>query len=423
MAWGSAGAFLPAKERSADFGQFLKAFLDPRSNEPILRLVKDDAPISGQIKTEDGLPAAGTRIELSSLWTNDKGDLSPWLSAVGRDEVFTQATWGDEKQNRHLTGPGLARFAATTDADGRFRLAGIGRGRLVALRVWGPNVEGVSVLARTAPGEKVGVKGLSKALHPNPQGCFGPEIALTVAPSRPIEGVVKDADTGKPVAGAVVESQMFARLNFMPAHFVPARTTDAAGRFRLEGMPVGRDNLLLVRFTGDQPYLAAVVMVDTRGGKGSVKLEVPVRRGVWVEGQVTDAKTGRPLVATIDVFCPLSNPQRARYASYQMILPGQLHRTNNAGRFRVPAIPGRAVVAAQLVGTGPEMGKESTTQAGRSYRPLRGLKKIDGLPTENYSNFFGDVAPSLLFWDKYHQLRSLDIPADAESVQCDLKVE
>src|SRR5262249_53712372 len=144
-------------------------------------------------------------------------------------------------------------------------------------------------------------------LLPNPQGCFGPEIALTAAASRPIEGVVKDADTGEPVAGAVVQSQMFARLNFMPAEFVSARTTDAAGRFRLEGMPVGRDNVLLVRPTGDRPYLPAAVEVDTRAGEGPVKLEVQIRRGVWVEGQVTEAKTGRPLLATIDVFCPWGN--------------------------------------------------------------------------------------------------------------------
>ena len=165
-------------------------------------------------------------------------------------------------------------------------------------------------------------------------------MALTAPPSRPIEGVVKDADTGKPVAGAVVQSQKFADSNVIPAEYLSART-DAAGRFRLEGMPVGPDNLVLIRPPGDQPYLPAVVEVDTSSGKGPVKQEVQVRRGVWVEGRVTEAKTGRPLVASIDVFSPTSNPQRARYASYRMMIAGQLHRTDSNGRFRVPAIPGR----------------------------------------------------------------------------------
>jgi len=81
------------------------------------------------------------------------------------------------------------------------------------------------------------------------------------------------------------------------------------------------------------------------------------------------------------------------------------------------------VIAAQLVGTGPEMGKEATTQAGRSYRSLRGLNKIEGLPAELHSGHYMDVVPTSLQSRTYHQLRSLDIPADAESVPCDLKVE
>src|SRR5262249_33213326 len=220
LAWRSAAAFLP-KDEQTGMQRLFNLFRS--GNEPILRLVADDAPLSGQIKTEDGKPAVEVRVETRWLGSNDKEDLSPWLAAVARNESYVQATY--DHLNRFLGGPGMARFTATTDRDGRFRLTGIGRGRLAHLLIYVPNVACSTILARTAPGEKVSVNGISSALcSPNVQGCFGNEIQLTAPPSRPIEGVVKDAETGKPVAGAVVQSHRFSGLNMMPLDYLSVQT-------------------------------------------------------------------------------------------------------------------------------------------------------------------------------------------------------
>ncbi len=424
LAWRRVAAFLP-KEEQKGFQGLLNLFRS--GNEPVLRLVADDAPLGGQIKTEDGRPAVGARVQLEELWGNDKGDLAPWLAAVGRGESL-QANSGLLDQHAVLatfvTGRNESPFDATTDGEGRFHFAGIGRGRLVRLQVSGPNVALTTILARTAKGEKVSVNGLSRMglCSPNPQGCFGNEIILSAPASRPIEGDVTDAESGKPVVGAVVQSHKFAGFDMFTLAYLMART-NAAGTFRLQGMPVGPDNLLLVRFPSDQPYLAAVVEVDTSAGKGPVKTAIKVRKGVWVEGQVTDAKTGRLLAATINVFYPKTNPNLAQYPNHTMILPGVLYRTDGSGRFRVPAIPGRAAIAAKLRGTGPEFGARDTGQAGKAYHPLSNDIEIEGFSEgEVTRGWFMNVQPSSIEPRLYHQIRSLQIPASAESVTCDLKI-
>src|SRR5262249_1461890 len=196
LAWRSAGAFLPAGEPGGG-----------RTRDPVLRLVKDDAPLSGQVKTLEGKPAAGARVELYFVGGNDRGDLKPRLKAVGRGRGSEVS---GERLDRFLIGPGLERIGTTTDADGRFRLSGVGRGRLAALRVWGPSSAHACVLARTEPGEKVLVPGISGAVFPGADGCYGQEMALQLAPSRPVEGVVTDVETGAPLVGAIIQSQKFA---------------------------------------------------------------------------------------------------------------------------------------------------------------------------------------------------------------------
>jgi hypothetical protein len=189
------------------------------------------------------------------------------------------------------------------------------------------------------------------------------------------------------------------------------------------GSVLGPDNLLLVGFACDQPYLPAVVEVGSSAGKGPVKTVIKARKGVWVEGRVTDAKTRRPLAATIDVFRPKTNPNLAQYPGHTMIPPGFLYRTDGSGRFRVPAIPGRATIAAKLSGTGPEHGARDTVQADKAYLPLSNGMEIEGFSKgEAKRGWFMIVQPCPMEPRQYHRIRSLEIPAAAESVPCDLQI-
>jgi hypothetical protein len=154
-----------------------------------------------------------------------------------------------------------------------------------------------------------------------------------------IAGVVSDLETDRPVAGAVVQSHRFAGAAIEAIPVLSTRT-DAAGRYRLAGMPAGRGNKLLVRSPSDAPYLPAVGEIDTTEGEGTATLDFKVQRGIWAEGQVTDADTGRPLAANVDYFGLASNPHAAKAPGFAFALP-VLYPTDASGRFRVPVLPGQ----------------------------------------------------------------------------------
>src|SRR5262249_31931474 len=103
---------------------------------------------------------------------------------------------------------GLTR-AAVTGADGRFRLTGISGEGLVLVRFEGPTIETTGVYATTQARPAIQV--------PRKKGSFYRSGGLVVhgavfdhaaAPTRPIQGIVRDRDTGKPLAGVTVRARL-----------------------------------------------------------------------------------------------------------------------------------------------------------------------------------------------------------------------
>ena len=411
LAWRSVVDFMPEAKRNW-------AGLSWGRRDATLRLTKDDAPLTGRIEDAAGRPAAGVTVRLEAVWTNEKNDLTEWLAAVGRDQQF-------EATNRllplTLRGKGLERFSATTDAEGRFRFTGIGAGRVACLKLSGPGVAAATVLARTQAGPRLDVADLANFIYPQPYGCCGADFSLAASPARPIVGVVRDQDTGRPVAGAVVQSQAFAGSPFQAITTLSTRT-DAEGRYRIDGMPIGRGNMLLVRAPVDQPYLPAVAEIDTSEGDGPAMLDLKVRRGLWAEGQVTDVDTHRPMAADVDYFCFRSNPNVENTPGFDFARP-ILYQTDAAGRFRVPVLPGRGVLAVRLHGQEQHFlgGVPWVTQAGKGYRncglTLDAPEEVVGKGIMMYN-----TQPGLLSVLYYQHLALIAPKEDAESITCDLKV-
>ncbi len=145
---------------------------------------KAKSSLNGTVKTPEGKPAAGVLVQALPI--------------------------GDD--------PGLSRFGATTDSEGRFR----GERYL----------EPVLMYARTVDGAQAG----AGQVEPDRE-----EVELHLAPSAVARGRVVDAE-GKPVAGARVFlgwglAPPEDKINYGP---MSARTlTDAEGRYTFEGLPVG----------------------------------------------------------------------------------------------------------------------------------------------------------------------------------------
>ena len=70
----------------------------------------------------------------------------------------------------------------------------------------------------------------------------GADFTCKAAPSRPIEGTVRDAKTGRPIPGVDIESYILADNRHMVNIHVLKTTSDAQGRFHLAGMPLGKGN-------------------------------------------------------------------------------------------------------------------------------------------------------------------------------------
>jgi hypothetical protein len=315
----------------------------PPAGELTVRLAKDDVPITGRIRDLEGRPVRGAVIRPIALITTPAEDLSPWLRAI-RDQKRFQIR---EVLSKRLTGfpqgiPGLPRML-TTDADGRFRLRGVGRERALVFTISGPRLsaEMAVVVTRAIPKFRA---------YDNPTTddkftVYGASFEHIAAPAKPIIGTVRDKDTGKPLAGVTIDGD---GLLFRP-------TTDKEGKFRLDslpgGFPDGTDFGVAVMAipSPDQPYLVGFQEVKPRLGLEAITLDFKLKRGVWVEGRVTDKVTGKPVKAYIEYRPSGDNPGLKDVADFQRFpsLPRELYSTRADGTFRVPALPGPGAITAR----------------------------------------------------------------------------
>src|SRR5262249_42717396 len=143
------------------------------------------------------------------------------------------------------------------------------------------------------------------------------------APARLIVGVIRDKDTQKPLPGMTVRSHKRANLPGTEPSFYEAfggvlqATTDTEGRYRLTGMPKGKGNELLVVPAGDLPYVAVSVKVPDSPGLEPMTLDVELKRGVWIEGKITDRATGKPVPgAGVQYFSLGTNPHLPDYPGF-----------------------------------------------------------------------------------------------------------
>src|SRR5580692_9484947 len=76
---------------------------------------------------------------------------------------------------------------------------------------------------------------------------FGCQFECIVPPSAPVEGLVTDADSGKPIPGV----RIFNEVNHPGAYL--STTTDARGHYRIEGLETGSFYEVTIRVS-DLPY-------------------------------------------------------------------------------------------------------------------------------------------------------------------------
>ena len=313
------------------------------SGQPItLKLVEDDVPIEGAIEDLEGRPLEG--IIVRPKWVGEPlgGRLDRFIEAF-REHPF----WDVFQTGRYFRfhfNTGLP-AEIKTDAQGRFRLSGVGRERVVALQTEGPNVEHLYIYAATRAG--IDFKRVDRSSRGNKvmmeigwnmPVIYSNKFHHLANPTRPIVGTVRERGTGKPIADATVSAGVSGR-----EVFVANTRTDAEGHYRLVGLPTeGRVSVFAT--AKGRPYLGQkVTRTIESAGAEPVTIDVELPRGVVMRGRITDAATGKPVRGRV-AYLPFSdNP----YLSAAPGFSGDAGVwTDRDGSYETIGLPGPAVLLA-----------------------------------------------------------------------------
>jgi RNA polymerase sigma factor (sigma-70 family) len=255
-----------------------------------------EQPLRGRLLDLQGQPAAGVKVSVTGIGTRD--DVSLAAPAEGLP---------------------LWPKPATSDAEGRFTLAGLPRNQEAGLLAQSDRFAWQPLRLAADNGER--------------------EMTWTLSPARLLEGKVVHEDTGKAAANA--------RFVVRPQGVTGG--ADGSGRFRLNlPPPVGERQLalLFVYPAEGEPYLP--VRQEVAWPQGAVKHEIEVKlpRGVLVRGRVTEAQSGRPVAGAGVQFLPreVDNPNRRPNVLTQW---DNLAASGADGSFRlaVPPGPGHLLVS------------------------------------------------------------------------------
>lgn len=325
------------------FGPDWQYVVKPDANEDLtLRLVRDDVPIRGRIVTLEGQPVRNATIHVLRIEASPENNLQGWLNALANaGELWADGTFKLTKTlQQDVSGlPAQVRM----DEQGRFQLSGLGRERVVGLRVEGPTIETrmFSVMTRKANDVSVPLDKEQTAL--GTFVCYGTGFSHAAAPSRPIAGRVLDAKSGEPIPGVTVYCNKRAG-NDLHGRYHPEVVTGADGKFLLAGLPKGVDNKIQFVPPDGLRYLPTMRMFDTSDGLDLLVADVTMNPGDLIRGRVTDKSTGKPVAGARVEYFALRNNNVATYPGFRD--SEDITTTTDAGGYyQIFGLPGRGLVA------------------------------------------------------------------------------
>lgn len=315
-----------------------------------LQLPLETEPIRGRLVDLEGNRLANVEVSVERLWRPDITRLLKAFQTSFKQEV--NEAFGAKFVGR-LARSGLQKLipSVTTDQNGEFVLRGVGDDQLVTLVFTGDRVQAhpLNVLGRE-------IKTVSLPhIKSYPNGAkdifVGRDFTHAIGPSVPVEGVVTDYDTGQPITGVLVYVERLFREGSPNASQLRIDTnhmravTDDRGRFRITGMPPGELHVLECEPPKSLPYFAVSHDVSLSLEDGdSKRIDLQMKRGIWIEGRVIDKKSGQPLSATVDYIALEKNPHSLAEIGLRRAWVEERNGTDSDGRYRVIGFPGPGVL-------------------------------------------------------------------------------
>ena len=308
---------------AAGYGLAWQPVLAAAPDKPFkLQLVADSTPIEGRILNLEGQAVAGARLRVIEILEPNPAALDNWFASVRaaapsapahmtKATSFMPATGGITPfpGGKVIHPPSLPDLSAvTTDGQGRFHISGLGANRKVTLALDGPAIatSWIAVLTRDIP--RVPLT-FADPRYRVPY-YFGSKFDFPAEPTQIVEGIVRDADSRQPLAGVEVFVRRLGGSTLMADSFVSVKT-DAAGRYRLVGLPkppAGEANVLLVVPEKSQPYFRSEIDVPSASGLEPVTCEIDLKAAVWLSGRVTDKTSGQGIPSVVSYYPFLDIP-------------------------------------------------------------------------------------------------------------------
>lgn len=387
----SSNAFIAASANG--FGPAWIRASERSGNDPVTLQLVADQPITGRLVSLEGAPLSGVQLRVTFVEAAPDENLQPWIDALKSGRPLWQASADHNHQMFALNVIDRA-DSFVTDNDGRFRIKGVGRDRIVRVMLAGP--QAARQIFRMVSRD---TEPLPTNLMPSSKDgdkVYGASTdAIVVAPSQPIVGTVRDAETGAPLAGVTIESYRFAGSSAVGSRDNLLRaSTDPQGRFQLNGMPKGKGNVILAVPNDEQPYFMREIEITEQPGLDPIEVAVDLHRGLWIEGKVIDLATDEPVTASLHYLPFLENQIAGRLPEFTTQGNGFIdgatgyqhrYRTRPDGTFRIVGLPGRGIVGAETFGA----------PTGAPYRGGAGSERIAGIDEDGtFPTYVGPLAAS-----------------------------
>lgn len=311
------------------------------ATKPVNLQLVPDTLIQGRLVDLEGRPVVGATVKNRGTWICSTAELTRYLAAT-RSGLYAGNSF-----SKFI--PPYDRAAVTTDADGRFQIAGVGKDRRLLLAIRGETIAYTELTVVTQD-----IQPMDERIWPDinlteTRRLVGPSFTVTVPPTRVISGLVRDSRDGKPLAGVRITSDKFPGVRISGIRTV-STTSDREGHFRLVGMPKGSGTVIDV-FPEGRPYFPRAIKVPDKVGGEPIALDIDLHRGIWITGRVTDKLDGSPQLARITYFPLRTNPYAAKLSEFVdqefPAGPGTDAAASGAdGTYRILGVPGPALIGA-----------------------------------------------------------------------------
>lgn len=301
-----------------------------------LTLTRDDVPLTGRVLDRGGQPIAGASVTVFGLYAIPGNDVPAWLRALREAQGQARLASFLDRTLQEVFRVGTSIPTVRTQSDGRFQVKGIGRDRLASLIISGPGIGTewrVALTSRLAHTEDLFLWGERSEAN----RLRTPDFDVVTSPARSIEGTVKDSESGEPLEGIRIRDD---------DHRVIA-ITDHQGRYTLSD----DKNYHHLQFTADpsaRPYVTTGRIIPRSPRSEKLTVDASLKRGVWIEGQVTDRATGERIMADV-AFFPVDDgrPHRNGATTESETETDARVATDANGQYRIAGAPGRGVLAVQ----------------------------------------------------------------------------